>query len=1191
MLHNGEINTIRGNHDRMKAREETMRSTVMGEGMKRVLPVVDEGGSDSQMLDNTLEFLAMNGFALPLAGMVLLPEPWQNNKLDTPWRDLYRYYATMMEPWDGPAAILYSDGDCVCASLDRNGLRPLRCAETDDHRLILSSEAGVLFEENAHIRRRWKLKAGDVLMADLKAGELLESEALKARFASQHPYGEWVKQIIRLEEFEGTVRPEAKLREFDTETLCRAFGYAWEDVRDVVLPMAETGAEPIVSMGADEPVAALSKAHPALFDYFKQRFAQVTNPPIDALREACKTDETIYIGDDGNLLSRDPDNCAVLELPTPVLTEEELQRVRAIDHPSFKVREVSLLYPVDQRLNAALGDFFRACDAACRDGVNILILSDRGLDAEHLAIPSLLAVSALEQHLIHIKKRTAVSVILESGEPRDVHHMAMLVAFGARAVNPYLAHDIIRERLSPDAIRSYNRALTAGILKIASKMGVSTLQAYQSAQLFEAVGLDETFVEQYFTNTPCVLGGVNLATVEADSRFHHDSAFLSPIPAPLPSVGRHRLRTGEGAEEHLYSPQVIHALQQAVWTDDAAKFDEYAALVEHDGPRTIRAMLDFNYELCNPVPIDEVEPVESIVRRFRTGAMSYGSISREAHECMAKAMNRLGGRSNSGEGGELPERFGTELNSAIKQVASGRFGVTRDYLLSAKEIQIKMAQGAKPGEGGHLPGAKVTESVARTRCSTPGISLISPPPHHDIYSIEDLAELIYDLQCANEDSKITVKLVSSTGVGTIASGVAKAGAGGILISGGEGGTGAAPMSSVHHAGLPWEIGLAETHQVLCRNGLRQTVTLETDGKLMTGHDVAVALLLGAEQFGFATAPLITMGCRMMRVCHLGTCPFGVATQNPELRKRFIGKPEYVERFMRFIAGQLRRIMAKLGAKTVDELVGRSDLLRMKPDAAMDLSDLIGFARNIHFQPESKHDFALHERTDARLIQNHVHLTTTDRAFGALLKGERHIQAQGCGGQSFGAFLPAGQSVALYGVANDYLGKGLSGGTLAICPPVDAVWNEEDALIGNVALYGATSGYAFIAGMAGERFAVRNSGAWAVVEGVGDHGCEYMTGGRVAVLGPVGDNFGAGMSGGIAWVLDADGTLSGRVNGGLVNLHDVTPEQAKELRRLLDMHARATNSRKALEILADFETWLPKFRAVISDEYLDYLKGV
>ncbi len=1184
LLHNGEINTIRGNHDRMKAREETMRSPVMEESMKRVLPVVEPDGSDSQMLDNTLEFLAMNGFPLPLAAMVLLPEPWQGEKEHKPWRDLYRYYSAVMEPWDGPAAILYSDGESVCASLDRNGLRPLRCALTDDRRLILASEAGVLFEENAHIRRRWKLRGGDVLLADLSSGELLEGDALKERFAARHPYSEWIKEIVRLEDLPAAKAPEPPA---NIETLCRAFGYAYEDV-DVLLTMAANGAEPIVSMGADEPMAALSKAHPALFDYFKQRFAQVTNPPIDALREACKTDCSVYIGDDGNLLGHGEENCAVLELPSPVLTAEELRRVEGISHPAFQVRKASLLYPVRGNLSQAMREFFSACDAFCREDANILILSDRGLDADHLAIPSLLAVSALEQHLIHIKKRTKVSVILESGELRDTHHMAMLIAYGARAVNPYLAHDVIRERFGENGVETYDRALTAGVLKIASKMGVSTLQAYQSAQLFEAVGLDGQFVERYFTNTPCVLGGAGLSEIEACSRYHHDQAFLVPTRGGLPSVGRHRLRTGPEAEEHLYSPEVIHLLQQAVWTGDRAKFDEYTSLVEQDGPRTIRSMLDFRYDLCRAVLLEEVEPVEAIVRRFRTGAMSYGSISQEAHECMATAMNRLGGRSNCGEGGELPERFGTERNSAIKQVASGRFGVTREYLLSAKEIQIKMVQGAKPGEGGHLPGAKVTESVARTRCSTPGISLISPPPHHDIYSIEDLAELIYDLQCANEEAKITVKLVSSTGVGTIASGVAKAGAGGILISGGEGGTGAAPLSSVHHAGLPWEIGLAEAHQVLCRNRLRENVTLETDGKLMTGHDVAVAILLGAEEFGFATAPLIVMGCRMMRVCNLGTCPFGIATQNPELRKHFAGKPEYVERFMRFIASQLREIMARLGARTVDELVGRSDLLRMKNDAPLDLSALIGFSRNVHMRPEARHDFHLHERADARLTQDHVRLTTTDRAFGTLLKGERRIQAQGCGGQSFGAFLPKGQSLTLYGVANDTLGKGLSGGTLAVCPPVDSLWDPADTLIGNVALFGATSGSAFIAGRAGERFAVRNSGAQAVVEGIGDHGCEYMTGGRVVVLGPVGDNFGAGMSGGVAWVLDEDGSLEKRINTG-VHAYAVPPTQAAELRALLEEHERRTGSAKAREILASFCDWLPRFKAVLSDEYLEYLR--
>ena len=1196
LLHNGEINTIRGNHDRMKAREETMRSAVMGEEMRRVLPVVEENGSDSQMLDNTLEFLTMNGFPLSLAGMILLPEPWQGMRKKTAWRDMYRYYATMMEPWDGPAAVLYSDGEKVCASLDRNGLRPLRCALTDDHRLILSSEAGVLFEENAHIIRRWKLRGGDVLEADLTTGRLMENDEVKVRYAREYPYGEWMRRAVRLEDLPGTPGKTGFLSGEPLTRLCRAFHYSQEDVQDILRPMAENGTEPIVSMGADEPLAVLSKTHPSLFDYFRQRFAQVTNPPIDALREEVKTDCSIYIGDDGNLLSHDPENCMILELPSPVLTEEELGKIRELDHPAFAVRTVSLCYNRKSSLRDALDHFFAECDRACRDHINILILSDRGVDESHLAIPSLLAVSALEQHLIRIKKRTAVSVVLESGEPRDVHQLALLVAFGTRAVNPYLAHDCVRDlcakgQISKDpetALRDYDKALTAGVLKIASKMGVSTLQAYQSAQLFEAVGLDRQLVDLYFSNTPSCLGGTDLNRIEADLLAHHMSAYADREEKGLPGIGVHRLRSGEGAEEHLYSPETIHLLQQAVWTGSRELFDRYAAGVEHDGPRTIRSMLAFRYEACREIPLSEVESAESIVKRFRTGAMSYGSISQEAHECMAKAMNHLGGKSNSGEGGELPERFGTELNSAIKQVASGRFGVTRDYLLSAKEIQIKMAQGAKPGEGGHLPGAKVTESVARTRCSTPGISLISSPPHHDIYSIEDLAELIYDLQCANEQAKITVKLVSSTGVGTIASGVAKAGAGGILISGGEGGTGAVPLSSVHHAGLPWEIGLAEAHQVLCRNRLRQQVTLETDGKLMTGHDVAVALLLGAEEFGFATAPLVTMGCRMMRVCHLGTCPFGIATQNPELRKRFAGKPEYVERFMLFIAEQLREIMAKLGARTVSELVGRSDLLKMKPDAAMDLSALIGFARNTHFQPEKKHDFHLYERTDVRLFQDHVQLMTTDRAFGTMLKGPRSIQSLGCGGQSFGAFLPAGQTITLYGVANDYLGKGLSGGTLAVCPPADSIWRPEDTLIGNVALYGATGGYAFIAGRTGERFAVRNSGAWAVAEGVGDHGCEYMTGGRVAVLGPVGDNFAAGMSGGIAWVLDEDGTLAEKLNTGHVKVYPVSPEQADELERLLSMHVKATGSKKAGEILADPETYLPRFKAVISDEYLAHL---
>ena len=1178
LLHNGEINTIRGNADRMHAREETMRSPVMGDELRKVLPVVTPGGSDSQMLDNTLEFLVMNGLPLPLCGMVLLPEPWQGQSRATPWRDMYRYWSTMMEPWDGPAAVLYSDGDTLCASLDRNGLRPLRCALTDEGRLILSSEAGVLHEESEHIRRCWRLKAGDVLLADLRTGEIQNGEEVKRHFASQQPYTQWLQQVVRLEDMPAgaaTVQPLA-----ERERLCRAFGYTREDVQDVILPMAQSGAEPIVSMGADEPMAALSKVHPPLASYFKQRFAQVTNPPIDALREKIKTDCTIYLGDDGNLLDMAGGNCAVIELDGPVLTEEELARIRSLESPAFSVKTVSLLYQSGESLRQALEALFAASDRACREGANILILSDWCVDASHLAIPSLLAVSALEQHLVREKKRTKVSVILESGEPRDVHQLATLLAYGARAVNPYLAHACIE---SPEGVRAFDRALVAGVLKIASKMGVSTLQAYQSAQLFETLGLDADLVDAHFTNTPHCLGGVGLARIEADSRWHHAQAFRKEETS-LAQVGVHRYRQGENAEEHLYTPQVIHTLQQAVWENDRALYDQYAAMVEQEGPSTIRSMLDFAYDRCLPVPLEEVESAGSIVRRFKTGAMSYGSISREAHECMAVAMNRLGGMSNSGEGGELPERYGTELNSAVKQVASGMFGVTRAYLRSAKEIQIKMAQGAKPGEGGHLPGKKVTAEVARTRCAMEGVSLISPPPHHDIYSIEDLAQLIYDLKCAGDQAAITVKLASTLGVGTIASGVAKAGAEGILISGGEGGTGAAPMSSVHHAGLPWEIGLAEAHQTLCKNGLRQGVRLEADGKLMSGRDVAVALLLGAEEFGFGTAPLVTMGCRMLRVCHLGACPYGIATQDPKLRAKFKGKPEYVERFMLFTAEQLRGIMARLGARRVDELVGRADLLRVKPDCPVNLASLVGFSCNVHFRREAAFDFYLNDRADAKPITGPVRVYTTDRAFGTLLKGENQMQAVGCGGQSFGAFLAEGQRITLQGECNDYLGKGLSGGVIAVKPPER--WQAENALIGNVALYGATSGQAYVAGMAGERFCVRNSGATAVVEGLGDHGCEYMTGGRVAVLGPIGENFAAGMSGGIAYVLDRDNARE-RVNTGMVSIEPVT--EAAELEAILRSHVQATGSPRARALLAEPD-WPEQFLMIVPHEYRRALKG-
>ena len=1198
LLHNGEINTIRGNADRMLAREETMSSRLLGERVETIYPIVNPTGSDSAMLDNALEFLSMNGVPLPLASMILVPEAWQGRAEKTPWQAMYHYYSTLMEPWDGPAALLCFDGDSVLAMLDRNGLRPLRRMETDDGRLILSSEAGVLHEEEARVLRRGRLRGGELICADLRQGRLYESDALKSHFAALLPYEKWLeKGVLHLSDLPLS---DAAAPAYDPRA-AKALGYTYEDYFSVLIPMAEKGTEPIGSMGADIPLAALSKAHPPLFSYFKQRFAQVTNPPIDALREKSRTDTSVYLGDHGNLLAPDERACRVLELAAPVLSESDMLRVKALDKDGLRAATVSLLVDTaaHESMESALKRLFDKCDRLHAQGVTVIVLSDRGLDERHAALPTLLAVSALEQHLVRTKKRTAVSVAVECGDVRDAHQAAMLVAFGARAIAPYMAEAAVRDlaargliHKSPDeAARSYLNALTAGILHISSKMGVSTLGAYQSAQLFEAVGLNADFVERYFTNTPHHLGGVGLEHIERETLWHHGRAYNSTDAAP-DSVGFHKLRTGKDTEEHLYSPEVIHTLQQALWNDDPALFEKYASLVENDGPRTIRSLLDFNFDACTPVPLEEVEPASSIVHRFKTGAMSYGSLSREAHECLATAMNRLGGKSNTGEGGELAERFGTARNSAIKQVASGRFGVTTPYLRSAKEIQIKMAQGAKPGEGGHLPGAKVSEEVAKTRCSTPGLSLISPPPHHDIYSIEDLAQLIYDLKCVNPAADLSVKLVSSCGVGTVASGVAKAGAQVILISGGEGGTGAAPLTSIHGAGLPWELGLAEAHQTLCKNGLRSMVKLETDGKLMTGRDVAIALLLGAEEFAFATAPLIALGCRMMRVCNLDTCPFGVATQNPELRKRFKGKPEYVERFMLFVAEELRGVMARLGARTVDELVGRGDLLRVKTNCPIDLSEITNFSDNHRFNRAETYDFHLSERADAS-YKPHVRLSTVDRSFGAMLPETdvpRAVECTGCGGQSFGAFLTKNYTLTLTGVANDYVGKGLSGGTLVIRPEGYSESRRGDALIGNVALFGATGGSAYIAGAAGERFCVRNSGARAVAEGVGDHGCEYMTGGRAAILGGVGENFAAGMSGGVAYVLD-DGALESHVNPGMVDILPVEGDFERELRDMISEHARLTGSPLAQEILDQWDEHRARFRMIIPREYRRLLEGM
>ena len=1233
ILHNGEINTIRGNADRMLAREETMDSPCLSEeDMGKVLPVIAPTGSDSAMLDNTLEFLMMNGIPLPLAVMMTIPEPWQKDTaMDRKKRDMYRYYSTMMEPWDGPAAIFFSDGDIMGAVLDRNGLRPARYYITTDRRLVLSSEVGVLDIPPEKILKKSRLQPGKMLLVDTVRKKVISDEECKMALAARQPYGEWLDQyLVTLEELPVPNKKVESYSQVQRDKLYKAFGYTYEDIMDAIVPMAKLGAEKISSMGTDIPLAVLSEKHQPLFNYFKQLFAQVTNPPIDALREEIVTDTSVYIGSDGNLLQEKAENCRVLQIKNPIITSVELMQIRAMKRPGFRVATVSLLYYTNASLKSAIDKLFVEVDRAYRDGANVIILSDRGVDEYHMAIPSLLAVSAIEQYLVRTKKRTAVSIILESAEPRDVHHFATLLGYGARAINPYLAQDCIEELVERNmldkdchqAIADYNKAILAGIVKIASKMGISTLQSYQSAQIFEAVGICKEVIDSYFTNTVSPVAGIGLKEIAEGVQWRHNHAF-DPldlgVDTTLDSVGTHKLRSGSAAEDHLYNPKTIIALREAVQSGSYDRFREYTDLVDDERkPHTLRGLLEFNYPEDGGIPLEEVEPAEEIVKRFKTGAMSYGSISMEAHCCMAQAMNALGGKSNSGEGGEDPARFGTDKNSAIKQVASARFGVTSAYLCSAKEIQIKMAQGAKPGEGGHLPGSKVYPWVAKTRCSTPGVSLISPPPHHDIYSIEDLAQLIYDLKNANRDARINVKLVSEAGVGTIAAGVAKAGAQVVLISGYDGGTGAAPKSSIHNAGLPWELGLAEAHQTLIRNGLRGRVRLETDGKLMSGRDVAIAALLGAEEFGFATAPLVSMGCVMMRVCNLDTCPVGIATQNPELRCRFQGKPEYVMNFMLFIARQLREIMARLGVRTVDELVGRTDLLRPRENRithradTIDLSAVLGDLPPQHYEEAEKYDFHLEKTLDDSVLlpafrpyirkrkphRETVRVSSVNRTFGTILgsvltkecgelpEDTYTVEARGGGGQSFGAFIPKGLTIRLEGDANDYFGKGLSGGKLTVRPTAGSTFApEENIIIGNVALYGATGGEAYINGIAGERFCVRNSGANAVAEGCGDHGCEYMTGGRVVILGATGKNFAAGMSGGIAYVLDENHELYLRLNKQMVDMEAVTERHdGEELRTLIEHHVRETGSPLGKRVLDHFQEYLPKFKKIIPRDY-------
>ena len=1242
IVHNGEINTIRGNRDKMQAREENMESEELKGELHKVLPAINATGSDSAMLDNAIEFMVMSGMELPLAVMISIPEPWANNKsMSQKKKDFYQYYATMMEPWDGPASILFSDGDCMGAVLDRNGLRPSRYYITDDDQLILSSEVGVMDIAPEKIVVKERLRPGKMLLVDTVQGRVIGDEELKEMYADRQPYGEWLdSNLIELKNLKipnqlvPTYKPE------DLKRLQKAFGYSYEEVETSIKNMALNGGEGTAAMGIDTPLAVLSDKHQNLFNYFKQLFAQVTNPPIDAIREEVVTSTTVYIGADGNLLEEKAENCKMLKVNNPILTNVDLLKIKNMKQDGFKIAEIPTIYYKNSSLEKAMDYLFIEVDRAIRDGANILILSDRGVDEYHVAMPSLLALSGLQQHLVRTKKRTSVAIILETGEPREVHHFATLLGYGACAVNPYLAHETIRQLIDTGmlqkdyyaAVDDYNHGILSGIVKIASKMGISTIQSYQGAKIFEAIGLKEEFINRYFTDTVSRVGGIGIEEIAQDYLARHSQAFDPlglEVDLTLDSLGQHKSRSC--GEEHLYNPRTIHMLQQSTRLGNYEMFKQYTDMVNEEGAHiNLRGQLDFNYPKKG-IPIEEVESVDEIVQRFKTGAMSYGSISKEAHETLAIAMNRLHGKSNSGEGGEEIERLDTEKCSAIKQVASGRFGVTSRYLVSAKEIQIKMAQGAKPGEGGHLPGGKVYPWIAKTRHSTPGVSLISPPPHHDIYSIEDLAQLIYDCKNANKDARISVKLVSEAGVGTVAAGVAKAGAGLILISGYDGGTGAAAKSSIHNAGLPWELGLAETHQTLIQNGLRERVRIETDGKLMSGRDVAIAAILGAEEFGFATAPLVTMGCVMMRVCNLDTCPVGVATQNPELRKNFRGKPEYVINFMRFIAQNLREYMAKLGVRTIDELVGRTDLLKVKEvptsdrAATLDLSQILqnpyeGTKTPMTYNPKKIYDFELEKTLDERVLvkellpalEKHqkrsleVDVTNTNRTFGTIFGSEitrRYpegveedsyvIKCTGAGGQSFGAFIPKGLTLELVGDGNDYFGKGLSGGKLIVYPPKGVTFkHEENIIIGNVALYGATSGKAFINGVAGERFAVRNSGAKAVVEGVGDHGCEYMTGGCVVVLGKTGKNFAAGMSGGVAYVLDLNSDLYKNINKQMVNIERVTSKFViNELKEMIEEHVAYTNSESGKEILDHFTDYLPKFKKIIPIDYEKMLSTI
>ena len=1251
IIHNGEINTLRGNVSWIRAREPSLYSPALGADLARVLPIINREGSDSAILDNVLEFLVMNGRPLDRAVSLMMPEPWDKNPALSDKRRAYDAYQSMlMEPWDGPAAIVFTNGRTLGAALDRNGLRPARYYVTRDDRLILASEVGTIDVEPANILRTGCLGPGEMLEVDPVAGRVVGNDEIRDRLAGEKPYRDWLdEETIDVADLPEPAEAEAPVPADAPSLAARLAAYGWhyDDVDEVVRPMAEKGAVPLASMGVDAPLACLSTKTRSFFDYFNQLFAQVTNPPIDALRESLVTSTVLYLGNHGNLLEDCRDSCRLVRLPGPMLSRADFERIRAIDRAGFRAETVRAVYPSDGgdgALERALDELARAAERDVRSGANIVVISDRA-GAGETPIPSLLALGCVHNHLIRCGLRTRADLVVETGDAICAHDFACLVGYSASGIYPYLAHECVADlcargelSLAPEeACAAYDRAVTAGIVSIMSKMGISTMQGYHSAQIFEILGLSDELVEKYFTFTATRVGGLTVADLqrELDARAAAARAqAASPAPDQLPTLGLTKWRPG--GEEHLIDPKAIYLLQRACREGDYGLFKEFSSWVHRGGRAvTLRDLMDFS-PAGAPVPLDEVEPASEIVKRFNTGAMSYGSISREQHECLAIAMNRLHGRSNTGEGGEDPAREtalpgGDSACSAIKQVASGRFGVTSRYLSSAIEIQIKMAQGAKPGEGGHLPGRKVYPWIAEVRQSTPGVGLISPPPHHDIYSIEDLAELIFDLKNANPGARISVKLCALAGVGTIATGVAKGGADKILVSGHNGGTGAAPRDSIYHAGIPFEIGLAETQQTLLRNGLRSRVVLETDGKLMSGRDVAIAALLGAEEFGFATMPLIACGCLMQRDCQRDTCPAGVATQDCRLRARFAGRPEHVVNYLTFVAEELREVMASLGFRTVDEMVGRADCLRQVPVAGeanwkanrLDLSDLLAcaepeFGRHVpgadgrHFLPEMGPDLELDRTLDATLFvpytaEARAHLTpvrfradidNVNRCVGTLLgshvtrahpeglpEGSITVDCEGSAGQSFGAFLPAGVTLNVSGDANDYFGKGLSGGVLSVRPADGATYKfDENVIVGNVAFYGATSGRGFVNGLAGQRFCVRNSGATVVVEGVGNHGCEYMTGGCVVVLGEVGANFAAGMSGGVAYVYDRFGTLARRCNTELVNLEKPDAQDLELVRSLVEEHVRRTASPRGIKLLYQFNEASAHFVKVIPRDY-------